>query len=323
MSCTNPVRRVLIIKPSSLGDVVHTLPAVHLLKETHPNWKISWLVNTEWAPLLEGNPDLETLIPFPRNSFRGLRGLMNLRHWLANLEIEPPDLVLDFQGLTRSALLAKWSRPGRILCLGNAEIVPRWLADAVIPVDRGEHAVDRYLRMAAALGAKGRVEFPLPEGTRPAGFQLDGKFLLVHPFSRGEGKSLEAGLLEKLCSDLAPMPIVIAGKAEAGFRAPGHCLNLLNRTSLGELIWLIRRAAFTLSVDSGPMHIAAAITPRLLAIHTWSDPRVVGPYAPEAWVWKNGVLSQVRDLSPNDGAMPLQEEHLPGLVDFLKNNFSA
>jgi ADP-heptose:LPS heptosyltransferase len=77
--------------------------------------------------------------------------------------------------------------------------------------------------------------------------------------------------------------------------------DFLNRTTLGELIWLIRRALYVVSVDSGPMHIAAALTPRLLSIHTWSDPRRVGPYQPEAWVWKEGALFQMKDID-NPGA---------------------
>lgn len=73
-------------------------------------------------------------------------------------------------------------------------------------------------------------------------------------------------------------------------------MNCLNRTSMSELIWLIRQARFVVSVDSGPMHIAAALTPHLLSLHTWSDPALVGPYRPEAWVWKDRTLFQVHEL---------------------------
>jgi ADP-heptose:LPS heptosyltransferase len=73
-------------------------------------------------------------------------------------------------------------------------------------------------------------------------------------------------------------------------------VNLANQTTLLQLIWLIRGARFTISVDSGPMHIAAAISSRLISIHTWSDPRRVGPYNSEAWIWKNGALLQVHEL---------------------------
>jgi hypothetical protein len=76
--------------------------------------------------------------------------------------------------------------------------------------------------------------------------------------------------------------------------------DLLNQTSLHELIWLIRRAAFVVSVDSGPMHIAAALTPRLVSIHTWSDPAKVGPYRPDAWIWKERALYQMRDIADSE-----------------------
>jgi ADP-heptose:LPS heptosyltransferase len=100
---------------------------------------------------------------------------------------------------------------------------------------------------------------------------------------------------------------------------------LINQTTLLQLIWLIRAARFTVSVDSGPMHIASALSERLVSIHTWSDPRRVGPYNPEAWIWKGGDLLRVRELqsapkrhrskrafkmSDVDKLMPLLREHL-------------
>ena len=90
------------------------------------------------------------------------------------------------------------------------------------------------------------------------------------------------------------------------------CLNLLNHTTLDQLIWLTRRAAFVVSVDSGPAHLAAALGRPMVAIHSWSDSRKVGPYRADAWGWKNGALTQVRNL-PEMGAdffapRPLQLE---------------
>jgi ADP-heptose:LPS heptosyltransferase len=82
-------------------------------------------------------------------------------------------------------------------------------------------------------------------------------------------------------------PVVIVGRTdEALGDLPANVTDLLNKTSLTELLWLLRHAAFVVSVDSGPMHVAAAATDHLLAIHTWSDPCRVGPYRPAANVWK-------------------------------------
>ena len=87
----------------------------------------------------------------------------------------------------------------------------------------------------------------------------------------------------------------------SGVESWGKVENLLNRTTLLELIWLIRRAQWVVSVDSGPMHMAAALTANLLSIHTWSDPRLVGPYQAEAWVWKGGELFQMKDVEKVGG----------------------
>jgi ADP-heptose:LPS heptosyltransferase len=317
----SPVESILIVKPSSLGDVVHTLPAVHLLKHAHPHARISWLINTEWAPLLKGNADVQNVIEFPRNQFRGPTGLLRLKHWLAQVDLPRPDLALDFQGLARSAFLGKFSGARRLHCLADAELSARLLADRIVPAQRNiEHSVLRYLRLISDLGIPvvRPLIFPLPQGEMPANFELAGPFLLIHPFSRGEGKSLSPENLSRLCKLLAPLRVVVVGRTEEAFDA--DCLNLCNQTSLSELIWLIRKAAFTVSVDSGPMHIAAAITERLLGIHTWSDPRLVGPCNPEASIWKNGAFVQVKDLpsTPMQGGRDILPEDLPEIAEFCR-----
>jgi heptosyltransferase-1 len=98
------------------------------------------------------------------------------------------------------------------------------------------------------------------------------------------------------CRAVAPRPVVLVGRTSETVPRLDHVTDLLNRTTLSALIWLVRRAAFVVSVDSGPMHIASALTPRLISLHTWSDPGKVGPYRPEAWIWKDGELFQVKDL---------------------------
>src|SRR5688500_9869924 len=89
------LRKVLVVQPSSLGDVVHTLPAVHALKAARREVVITWLVNTEWAPLLAGNPDISQLVEFPRRQFRGVAGWTRIPRWVAGLRKTRPDLALD------------------------------------------------------------------------------------------------------------------------------------------------------------------------------------------------------------------------------------
>lgn len=289
---------ILIIKPSSLGDVVHTLPAVACVKRRWPAAKVSWLVNTEWAPLLRENPYLHDVIEFPRKRFRGIRGWMHFPAWTRALrERVQPDLVLDFQGLLRSALIGRRSG-GQVWGLSDSRECARFFHHHVVKVPPRRdpvHAVRRSLMLAEALGCdtSQSLEWPLPAGTAPS-TSLPPRFVLLHPYARGAGKSFSIAETAQFCRALAPLPVVIAG---ASGQAPkvANAIDLLGQTSLPQLCWLIRRAAFVVSVDSGPAHIAAALTDRLLAIHTWSDPRKVGPYRSNAWVWKDGVISRGAD----------------------------
>ncbi len=306
-----PPRSILVIKPSSLGDVVHTLPAVARVRRRWPEAKIRWLVNPEWAPVLEGNPDIDEVIEFPRKRFRGLIGWARLPGWIRGLRRGvQPDLTLDFQGLLRSALIARFSCAVGGECWGTSDSreCARFFHRRIVRVPpRSEpiHAVNRYLALAAALGCdiSGPLEWRLPEGTRPTDCPDD--FILLHPLSRGEGKSLTADETAAICRELGPAKIVIAGRGDAALSPQPNVLNLLNKTTLPELCWMLRRANFIVSVDSGPMHIAAAISANLLSIHTWSDPRKVGPFAPHAWIWKDGKIGRMSDF-PNGSPVPRQ-----------------
>ena len=285
---------ILVLKPSSLGDVVHTLPAVARVRRAFPQARLRWLVNPEWAPLLEGNPHLDETILFPRRELGGITRLGRQVGWLREMRARyRSELVLDFQGLLRSALIGRACRGGRFVGLSDAREGARFFYDRSADVSGIPHAVDRYLALAreAGAGGDGPLEWPLPEGNAPGRFDTPG-YLLLHPFSRGAGKSLTPQEVTLFCRSLR-CPVVIAGRAQTAtgaFDAFDHVENWLNQTSLVELIWLIRHARFVVSVDSGPMHIAAALGRPLLSIHTWSDPARVGPYAPEAWILRDQLL---------------------------------
>ncbi|MEM0970912.1 MAG: glycosyltransferase family 9 protein, partial [Verrucomicrobiota bacterium] len=288
--------RLLIVKPSSLGDIVHTLPLLRLLRKENPNAEIRWLVNRIWAPLLEGHPDLDGIIEFPRERIRGWKAFSEWKAWEASLQWVP-DVAIDVQGLLRSAWMARATGASRIIGYGDAREGANHWHHEVIPVGRQKspHAVDRYLTLFGEREVlPEEIEFPLPEGKAPS-LDLPDRFLVLHPFSRGKGKSMTATQVERLVVEL-DYPVVVVGRAdEEGLRLPPSSVNALNQTSLAELIWMLKKAQWTISVDSGPMHLAAAASPRVLSLHTWSDPRKVGPYPPEAWVWQDGNLFQRRD----------------------------
>ena len=287
---------VLVVKPSSLGDIVHSLPAVHYLKTTFQEADISWIVNTEWEPLLEMNADLKAVIPFPRTEFSGPLGILKFVRWCRSLSSLKPDLILDFQGLFRSAWISRSAKGKSVLGLSDSREATRFYYDRRAFVQPGQHSVERYLALARLAGAdtSGPIEFPLPCGKAIRSFEMPERFVVLHPFARGAGKSLTPEEIFEFTRLLVPVPVVVVGRSRVHFRTDRNGHSLVNQTDLGELIWLLRQSSFIVSVDSGPMHIAAAITPELLSIHTWSDPRAVGPYNPDAWIWKARQIYQVR-----------------------------
>jgi ADP-heptose:LPS heptosyltransferase len=289
---------VVVVKPSSLGDIVHTLPAVHSLKSTFPEAKISWIANTEWTPLLDGNADVTTVIPFPRKEFRGALGILRFFRWCRSLSGLAPDLVLDFQGLFRSAWMARSAKGKSVYGLSDSREASRFYYDKRACVRSDQHSVLRYLALAHLAGANisGPVQFPLPDGKSIGSVELPRPFVALHPFARGPGKSLTPAEITEFTRLLAPIPVVIVGRSDADFETHQNVLSVVNRTDLAELIWVLRQARFIVSVDSGPMHIAAALSSELVAIHTWSNPRLVGPYNPDAWIWKDRRLFQVRSI---------------------------
>jgi ADP-heptose:LPS heptosyltransferase len=292
------IKSILIIKPSSLGDVVQTLPAVAAIRDANPQAEITWVINPEWIPLLRGNPDVNHVHIFPRGEFRGLNAPRSLWPWLKNTRKLRPDAALDFQGLLRSALIARFSGAREIFGMSDSREGSRFFYKQVARVNRRAHAVERYLKLAEAFGATigDQLRCPLPSGDPLPRFDEYPPFILLHPFARGEGKSLSGNVIEEICHAFAPTRVVVVGTSKREFPILENCIDLTNQTTLLQLIHLIRRAHFVISVDSGPMHIAAAVTDRLLSIHMWTNPQRVGPYNPDAWIWKNGKLLRVSQL---------------------------
>ena len=300
---------------------MHTLPAVAAIREAYPHAEITWTINPEWTTLLRGNPDVDHVHIFPRGELGGLNAPRSLLPWLRKTRGLRPDAALDFQGLLRSALIGRVSGARECWGMSDGREGSRLFYKRVAKVDRQAHAVERYLKLAEAFGAPARrpLRFPLPTGDEPPRFDSYPPFLVLHPFARGARKSLSNAVIEGFCRALAPVRVVLVGKTTRRLSAPDNCVNLANQTTLLQLIWLIRAAQFTISVDSGPMHIAAAISPRLVSIHTWSDPRRVGPYNPDAWVWKNGQLLRAGELAtgkPKKGRR-FTEADLPPVVDLI------
>ena len=294
-----------------------------LVRDANPGAAITWVINPEFAPLLRGNPDVDHVHFFPRGELRGLGVPQSLLPWLKKTHTIQPDLALDFQGLLRSALIAKVSGAKEIYGMSDAREGSRWFYDRVAKVNRRGHAVNRYLKLAECAGATvgETLRWSIPTGDLLPRFDDYPPFILLHPFARGGGKSLSNAVIEELCRAFSPTRVVIVGQSRRKIEPPENCIDLTDQTSLLQLIWLIRGARFVVSIDSGPMHIAAAVNDRLLSIHTWTDPSRVGPFNPNAWIWKHGQLLRAGEFETariRRRGRPFKCKDVPAVAELIR-----
>lgn len=307
-------KRILLVKPSSLGDVIHALPVVSEIHRHHPGTEIRWLIHPSWRSLVEGHPGVSGTILFPRDKFRGPSGWLRSVAWLRTLRDWKPDLGIDLQGLLRSALFSRISGAECVIGLSDAREGASLLHGRKAKVDPQAHAVTRYLSVLRVLGIlqPDRPEFLLPPGRLPQGFDPSTPYLVIHPYARGKGKSLMPDQIRAFVRGAVDVRVIIVGRGEGVGNLPATAEDWSNKTDLLELTGILRNASFIVSSDSGPMHLATALQPsRTLAIHLWSDPLKVGPYFPESWVWKNGCISRVSELEKScrvEGRTPTEGE---------------
>ncbi len=247
--------------------------------------------------MLRGNPDVKHVHLLPRGELRGLGAAQSLLAWLKRTRELRPDLALDFDGQPYTALIAKTSGAKEVCGMSNTRTGAAWFYNRVARANRRDHPVERYLKLAECTGAAvgESIRCSIPSGDPLPRFDAHPPFVLLHPFAAGQDKSISNKVIEEFCRALAPTRVIIVGQSRSAINTPENCVDLTRQTSLLQLIWLIRVARFVVSVESGPMHVAAAVTKNLLSIHTWSDPRRVGPYNPDAWIWKHGQLFRAGD----------------------------
>ena len=293
-----PIARLLIVKLSSLGDVVQALPVATALREAFPALHLSWAVEARCAPLLHQQGVVDRVIEFPRLEWAAVD-----RHWpaalrapLAAVRRAGCDAVLDLQGLLKSALLALAAGAPLRLGVPPQREGARFVARAV-PMPAGRHhMVDTYLAAARALGAApGAVRFGLrvdaaaaaavTRRLEAAGIAETARLIVVHPSASRVAKAwaLErwAAVIAALAGDGA---VVLVGGAEhradhAALQAAGGvALDLTGATTLLELTALLARAALHLAPDTGTLHLAAALGRPAIGVYGPTPPWRLGPW---------------------------------------------
>lgn len=243
---------------------------------------LTWVVEPRWVPLLAGNGFVDRIVVFRRDEPGSWRRTKD------ELRSERYDLAVDFQGLVKSALIAHLARPERIAGFGSSVVRerPAGLFYSTRVQTGAQHVVDQALDLAAGAGALNLVRaFPLPAG-KPEGTLPDAPFALASPLAGWTSKQwpLEyyARLAEMLRGKLG-MPLVLNG-------APGTVPlvegTLRHESGIAGLIDATRRAAAVIGVDSGPLHLAAALNKAGVAIFGPTDPVRNGPYGGDFQVFR-------------------------------------
>jgi lipopolysaccharide heptosyltransferase I len=289
--------RILIVRLGSLGDIVHTLPVISALKRAMPHSQIDWIVDERNQAILELTQGLNRLIVLPTRA----KSIIGTWKILRELRQQHYDAALDLQGLMKSAVVARVSGAKRIIGFSREhlrESAARLFYTEVCAPSNKPHVIDKNLSGAAALGADVTLkEFPIsvPASAKPAelrsnlGLQPSTDYVLLNPGAAWPNKRWLPARFGELASWLKSHHNLGCGVlwgpgeqslAEEVVAFSNGTAVIAPRTTIGDLVALIKDARLVVSGDTGPMHIAAAVETAIVGIYGPTDPLRNGPWAP-------------------------------------------
>jgi len=287
-------RKILIVKPSSLGDVVHSLPFLNAMKHCFSEAEIHWVIAKGLEGLLEQHPMVTKCIVINKDLWKKISRVgdtvTEIRQLYRRLRSEHYDLVIDLQGLLRSGLITLATHAPVRVGFAEAREGSRLFYTRKVKGERGLHAVDRYMKVAADLGCpadESILLFPLPqrESDRMTRIRNDlHEYAVIVPGARWRTKIWPAENFGKVAARLPIRSVVIGGSGDRAIAeevvsaSSGNALSLAGETDLSELIELMRGARVVITNDSGPMHIAAALNIPVIAVFGPTSPVLTGPY---------------------------------------------
>jgi len=314
----NKKPNILIIKLSAVGDVVHSLPFLEVLRDRFPSAMIDWVVEEDASGIVESHPEIDRLIIFPRKSW--LKRFIKkgeyigvgkeVTKFLKELKSRRYDIVVDLQGLLKSGILTFLANGKRKIALnGGREGSLIFTNEKVAIPDPDLHALDKYLRIARYLGAtnpvwngqipiydtdKGHVDYLLGE------IGNNSTLVAVTPVAKWESKLWElhrfASLADTIKEELGAGVVFTGSEGDkaaiedirSGMKT--RALNLAAKTTLKELAYLYQKCAAVICTDTGPMHVAAAMgSPVVVALFGPTSPLRTGPYGAKHRVIRAGL----------------------------------
>ncbi|MBI1820806.1 MAG: lipopolysaccharide heptosyltransferase II [Nitrospirae bacterium] len=306
------VQNILIIKLSSMGDIIHSLPVSQALKALYPDARISFLVNRQYQDILAGNPFIDEIFLFDRNIWNQFpKSIFSIVKLVNEIRKKSFDLVIDLQGLLRSGLLA-WAASGKkVIGFNNSREGSRFFYDQRISVpNENIHAVDRYLLIPKTMGWKEKPQFNIEICEKDKVFIEDFikaekvksylKLIGIQPVARWKTKEWSGANFAKL-ADLIQQnqecQVVFFGSREELLQVQKIVRQMTSlpiiatgKLTLKQLAALLKRCEMLITNDSGPMHLAAALNIPVIALFGATDFRMTGPYGDQHLILHKGVL---------------------------------
>ncbi len=314
---SNKPEKVLIVKPSSLGDIFHTFPAVSLLADAWPECEFHWLVSPQFASVIDYSPAVRRTIIFPRQQLGSIKSFFpaffKLKH---DLRQEKYSKVIDFQGLLRSAFFAKIASSTQYIGFNSPrEPLAKIFYNQTISIpDNCIHAVDRNLFLAAQICGSEKTFQQLPSMPSLSKFAIGAATLLnddgCSKTDKIIGIALGArwtskrwpdtffiNLISRLIKKEPNSKIVLLGADDSLSCAANitdtlnnqRIISLVGKTTLTELIEIIHRCQLLICNDSGPMHIAAAAGKPVFAFFGPTVPEKTGPYGSKHHIFQRNL----------------------------------
>ena len=293
-------KNILIVKLSAIGDVIHALPVSYAIKETFPEARITWVVEPPAYELLTNNPYVDEIILFEKKKFKSFGGfLRQIGPFKRRLQQRKYDIVLDLQGLFKSAAIAWLSRAPLKLGCENMREGSHRVSRPVIGTHANGHIVERYLDVVRELGCTVKdVVFPIEITEREAdiamrlmsqaGADINNRYVVLAPGANWPNKRWPAKHFAQLVNWLYNknvIPVIIGGgvvderlvaEIEAATEIPP--VNLVGKTTLKQLAYIIKCAQVVVGGDTGPVHLAAGLKIPTIMLMGPTDAVRNGPY---------------------------------------------
>lgn len=278
--------KILIIKPSSFGDIVQAVPCANALKQAYPECEISWVVFNQWTELLTIFPDIDHTIAWDRQ-----KGVIEFFRVVKTLRKQEFDTIIDLQGLLRSALLAKLIKGKKKVGVPGMKEFSNILIKEVYPENADMNATLRNLEPVRSLTGKTfkpKVNFNIDEKSlsevrillRKA--DISEKYITFLPFARGKGKDWSIENYNKLISLLTEKypeyKIVITGSSnDYGKIKNPNVTDLCGKTNIKQLAALLSESSLCIGADTGPMHLSSVLNTPSVFIFGASDINETSP----------------------------------------------